>query len=200
MDIAILRGVASYLHQCIPHWNENNCKPKPDGRPDPIQGKEFLALHISEVQGTTEDQGILREVWGFAATITKRIEAVPHDKVTDQIYLERMSGIASLANQVNYAISNRQEVSRAIENEFPTAQTDPTLFKFIDAIRVINPPMLVNRNPSLRVRNEDWFHGTHSRPVRNQQDGPVGVSFTLSFGRLNIEISQTQGNCPNATL
>ena len=195
MDRAILTGVVKYLRENLSIWNATNCMAMADGRPNPMMGKEFCSVHVSEMQGTTDDQGLLREVWGFGVTVTKRIEAVPYDKIPQSIYLEETRGISKLINQILYAINNRWEVARCIEAELPTAETCPEIFKFINCIRVMNPPLLSNRNPKFRYRDEEWMHGSHTKPTRNGLDGHVGISFTLNFGRLNIQIQQTEGNC-----
>lgn len=195
MDRAILRGVQNYIRNNFEHWNKDNCKAMPDGRPDPMMGRTFCSIHITEAQGATDDQGILREVYGFGVTVTKRIEAVPYDRITDSIYLSHMDGISSLVDQINYSISNRYEVANAIASELPTAYSDPELFKFVECFTIPNPPILVSRNPRLRFRDEEWFHGSHDKPLRDQKDGHVGVSFTLNYGKLTLLINQTEGNC-----
>jgi len=195
MDTAILRGVTKYIHNNLEHWNELNCKAMPDGRPEPMIGKDFCSVHITESQGTVADQGLLREVWGFGVTVTRRLEAVPYDKIMQAIYLGKIQGLDRLVNQLKYAISNRGEVRVCIESCLPTEEQDPELFKFIDCIAVTTPPIFVSRNPKFRFRDEEWFHGTHSNPARNRNDGHVGISFTMNFGRLEFQISQKEGTC-----
>ena len=111
------------------------------------------------------------------------------------IYLGKIQGLDRLVNQLKYAISNRGEVRVCIESCLPTEEQDPELFKFIDCIAVTTPPIYVNRNPKFRFRDEEWFHGTHSNPARNRNDGHVGISFTMNFGRLEFQISQKEGTC-----
>lgn len=196
MDEAILRGVVKHIHQCFPdQWNEKNCKAMIDGRPDPISGIEFCSVHITEFQGATDDQGLLREVWGFGVTISKRNKAVPFDRLNEAIYLEDKSGLARLSNRIKFAINNRYEVSNSIQSCIPTEEDDPKLYQFIECLSIRNPPLLSSRTPKVRERDEEWWHGSHSLPQRNKSDGHVGLSLTLNFGSLNILIKQTEGNC-----
>ena len=194
MDTAILNGVVSYLRNNLSTWNPSNCRAMPDGRPIPMMANEFCAVHITEAQGTTDDQGLLREVWGFGVTVTKRIQAVPFDRIVDNIYLEQISGLETLIRRIKFAITNRGEVVQAINAAIPTEENDPELYNFICDYRLLRPPIFINRNAKFRFRDEEWMHGSHS-PTRDRLDGHVAISFTLNFGRLEFQISQSEDTC-----
>ena len=196
MDQAILRGLENYIRANLSEWNKDNCQATPDARPAPIICNQFCSLHITESQGTTDDQGLLEEVWGFGVTVTKRIEAVPHDKIVDTIYLQQSTGIARLVRQLKYAINNRGEVQEAINDELQKVlECDIELQQFICSARLIRPPIWTNRNAKFIFRDEVWMRGSHSQPTRDRHDGHVAISYTLNFGRLNFQLSQTEGTC-----
>ena len=185
-DIAILTAVPEVLITTqggiggFGDWNDNNCKAMPNGRPDPAMQSIFAAVHITERQTVIKvDDGIHEELWGIGVTITKRIEAVPYDRITGSIYLTQLSGLSPVMQRVVYEIHNRWKVINAINAAIPF---DPDLH--VDAQSFRTPLLLINRTPKISFEAEEWFHGTHSHISRDAQDGFVGVSMTAYFGKM----------------
>jgi hypothetical protein len=190
-DIAILTAVPETLRANLPDWTSDNCKAMPDGRPDPVMGNMFCAVHITERQTVIHvDHGVHRELWGIGITVTKRIEAVPYDRVNTSIYLTHVSGISPVMNRIIYEIHNRWKVVNSINAAIP----DDGMLN-VTAQSFISPLLLLNRNPKLTFEDEPWFHGTHGGLSRDAQDGHVGVSMTAYFGTMIKETILNTETC-----
>jgi len=187
-EIAILTAVPTYLIDKLTDWTVDNCKAMPDGQPIPVAPNIFCAVHITEIQSKQESQGTHEEIWGFGITITKRITTVPYDRITPSIYLTQLSGISSLMERTKYALHNRWSLIQSINANIPN---DPQLDEFVYVQTFSTPAMLLNRTPKLTFQEEDWFHGTHGTPERDNRDGYVGVTLTASFGNM-LKITKLQ--------
>ena len=193
-DFQILPGVQARMIAVLPEWNEENCKPMPDGQPEPLSAKQFAAIHILNLQGTQKDDGIHEEIWSFSVTVSKRIEAIPYDRINQSVFLKHLTGISPIMERVKYALHNRWGLVESINNLIDIAD-DPVLANLIDIQRFIRPALVINRTPKMTFRNEEWFHGTHRNPDRNILDGFVGVSMTLDFGQLIKQTGQPDESC-----
>ena len=188
-DRAILRGTESYLRSTLAEWNANNCQARPDDRPVAMSGKEFCAISIRECQteGTDVDK---TETWGFSITVSKRLSAVPDKKIADSVYLLQTSGLSELMNRIGIVIHNQWGFISSLNTELANDSL-PTGFVLTEKFTSL--AQIVFRSPQVDYRDEDWFHGTHT-PVRTEEDGHVGISLTLEFGRL---LKQTRlVDCP----
>jgi hypothetical protein len=189
MDYAILKGISSYLIGEFDEWNARNCKGMPDEQPDPVMGDIFAAVHVVNSQGTSRDSGLLDDVFDFAVTVTKRIEAIPYDKITDQVYIKQLMGIEPIVTRITYAIWNRWEPINAINAQIVA---DPQLEKYVGSRRFIAPCKKSNRTGKLRFHDEDFLHGNKTR---NRDQGFVAVSLSVYFGNLILQTVQTEGTC-----
>lgn len=197
-DIAILNGLSTYLIDKIPEdWTEDNCKGMPDGRPDPVSGDIFCSIHMGTSQGRIEHTDrSFEEVWGVDITITKRIKAIPQDRINTKVYLTHLTGLAPKMTRVKFAITNRWSAVQAINAAFPS---DPVLDRFLDSIQAITPLQAMTRRPTVEFRNEEWFHGTHSGVGPTPRDGWVGISLTQTFGNMIIRADQAADDCDDSS-
>lgn len=193
-DVAILNGAREWLVTNFTEWENDNCKPMPDGQPDPVAKNDFAAVHITESQARQSDDGIMEEVWGFGVTVTKRIEAIPYDKITDSIYLIHLTGLAPTMDRIKYSMQSSWKLTNLINSKIVT--TDDQLNTFVSSQKFVEPARLVNRNPKMFFETENWWHGTHGKPERNPQDGFVGVRMTLNFGNLIKQTKFVPEVCP----
>lgn len=191
MDYAVLKGTRDYLIANLEIWNSDNCKAMPDEKPDPVMGNEFASVHMINSQGGGRDSGMLDDFYEFAVTVTKRIEAIPYDQVSPEIYLKNLSGIEPLITQITYAIWNRWEVINAMN---AAIVPDPQLEQFIENYKFIGPPKKSNRTGKLRFVDEDHFHGDRISD-RTRFDGHVGVMLTVYFGGVILQAPQIPGTC-----
>ena len=155
-----------------------------DGQPDPTAANIFAAAHILNVQGRRQNSDTHEELWSFSVTISKRIKAIPIDRVNQSVYLSLYadSGLAEVVDVVKYSIQNSWNLITRINNQVNIVGNEPTLI--IQSIQYTQTPQLLNRTPKPAFRNEEWFHGSHNNPERDGLDGFVGLSLTLDFGDL----------------
>ena len=193
-DHHVLPGVQTTLLAALSEWNTDNCKPMPDGQPEPISASQFAAIHVLNVQGAQKDDGIHEEIWSFSITVSKRIKAVPYDRINTSVYLTHLSGISPIMKRIKYALNNRWSLVRNI-NALIDAENDPDLVDLIDIEGFIHPALVINQTPKMSFRNEEWFHGTHRNPDRDAIDGVVGISMSLDFGQLLKQTHQPDEVC-----
>jgi hypothetical protein len=193
-DIAILKAIPEYLIDKFTYWNEDNCKAMPDEQPDPMMGDVFASVYITEIQGRPKsNDGVLEERWGFGVTVTKRISAVPYDRITPAIYIKEYNGISFYVNPIKYALNNRWSVTTAINDNIPMI---PEVSDFVTDERFLSPAYCLNGMPRIRFAEETWFHGTHSvYEPRDSRDGYTGVYMSLTFGNLMKYTKLAEDTC-----
>ena len=82
-EAIVLNTIATKLRE-LDIWDSNNCMARFDERPDPVMGDRFCSVHMVEHQTRSQtDGGQTEELLGFGITITKRITAVPGDKISE---------------------------------------------------------------------------------------------------------------------
>jgi len=181
-DKHVLEGVATHLRSKLSSiYDANNCKAMADGQPDPLTNDIFAAIHTLNIQGKRQHDIAHEELWSFSVTISKKINAVPIDRVAQSVFLKLFadSGLAEVVEYTKFAIQGSYKLIQEINNQVDIVGTEP--ISLVESIGYIQVPQLLNRTPKPAFRNEEWFHGSHS-PDRDVLDGFVGLSLTLDFG------------------
>lgn len=197
---AILKGLETHIRNNISTWDETNCKAMPDGKPDPIAGDLFCACHMIRSRTYRQDDAgdidrrRLAEDYSFGVTVTKKIEAIPYDSVTETVYLTQISGLDLETEKIKYLIHASWQFTREVNNLL--ACDDADVNNLVYSWAFYRPPLLANPEAVPRFRNEQWFFGTHGDPSRNAQDGSSGISLTLEFGRFERETILINQDCP----
>ena len=192
-DVAILTAIPEILIDSFDEWTINNCKAMPDERPDPVANELFASVYISEIQNNLlQNDAEMQELWSFAITVTKRIHAVPYDRLMPSVYLEQIKGLYPAINRITNAINNRYSVINRINAKIPK---DPQLNNLVLSEAFVTPVYALNRTPKVTLRNEEWFHGSHGTPARDRNDGHVGMSMTVFFGNLIKQTTLVPETC-----
>jgi len=193
-DALILETVTSFIQE-LTEWTVDNCKPKHDGRPDPIMGDFFCAVHMNEYQTRSKIvSGELEEIWGFAVTVTKRLSAVPIDRVTDSIYLNNVRGISTLINKIIIKLdSSKDRFLNTINDAYE--YTDEDIADLLRSYQFMTPYRFMYRSPKPVLNDEEWTHGTHGDPSRDNRDGLNTMSMTAFFGGLTTQVLYAEEEC-----
>jgi hypothetical protein len=191
-DKAILEGVTSYLIARLAEWNSDNCKAMPDGRPDPTMADEFASVHITQVQSVnTHDHRELEELWGFGVTLTKRISAVPYDRLSNSIYLQQLTGFSPIMTRIKLTLHNKYSLTQTLNTKLET--TDTEINDLVEARCFSSPAVFINRSAKLRFHDDEWFHGYREGKIF--KEGYVGVSMMLNFGNLRLMTALKPDTC-----
>ncbi len=153
--------------------DEFHCEVTPDGRPTPISGQWYLAVHPGDSSNAA--QNCLNELIGFKATLTMRTGFAPVDRHGREVLLaadgllERASALA-YRNHMNYAVMNAANLLIPGTAEYVAANGGTrTVAGFVEPLAFLSMQYL-------GVKAADWFFA-------EGQDKYSGLAVELRFGR-----------------
>lgn len=192
-DYALLTGVQNYLRG-YNLFDEKNCGAQPNERPPPVINDFYASIHMLEVRPSTyDDGGLIEEIYTFGVTISKRIKAVPIDKVGSEVYLNELNGLSRLCRFVVAAIHHRSGPI-ILANTYVDDEDDAEYLSVVSGEKFINVPTYIGSSGQPSFHNDEWFHGTYNaRNQRLEPAGFVGISKTVRF-RVT-KVTQQKNNC-----
>lgn len=91
---------------------ECDCQGK--GQPPPIVGERYIAVHPTGWgPGDSRIDHGLDEVYRVTCTITKRISAVPKDRIPSEVFLKTLTGLEALARLAMKHVHQNYDVMNA---------------------------------------------------------------------------------------
>jgi hypothetical protein len=141
----------------------------PSGKPAPIAGEFFIAIHY---QGLTtnvvETNGSIQQEISIGVTISQRTRWSPEDRDGDRILLRSLDSLAAFSTalapllHLNYPLLYRVDSSPLLGPQTQVVE-----------------PLLLESISGPEERDKSWWMNPESTDLDMQ---PVGFSMTLSFG------------------
>lgn len=156
----LLRGVRDSLRTAL-SLDATGCQVTADGRPDPMCGEWFVAVHGASTTNSARNH--LDERVGLSVTITRRTGFTPQDRIGEEAVLD-LFGMASW-------------VKALIHMEYPVMDAANAL---IDGFNVSTngfvEPLDFQTQQYLGPQGPSWFWS------EGVDDATTGIAVTLSFG------------------
>lgn len=192
-DYALLTGVQTYLRS-FNLFDEKNCGVQIGGQPPPNIPDFYAAIHIIEARtGKFDDGGLIEEVYIFGVTVSKRIKAVPRDRIASDVYIEQLAGLSRICRFVVAALHHRSSPI-ITANTLVDDEDDAEYLGIVFGEKFVNVPTWIGTDGVPSLHNDEWFHGTYNtRNERMEQAGYVGMSKTCRF-RVT-KITKQKDNC-----
>jgi len=149
--------------------DQTGCDVTPDGRPVPVAGQVFYAVHPGTI--TNSRQNALDEQYGFSVTLTMRTGYAPWDRVGSNVIADD-SGLLAKAEALRVLLNMNYTVMAAANALIPNtpAAGGSTVTGFVE-------PLVIQSVAYLGVKGPDWFF------AEGVDDSATGVAVELRFGR-----------------
>lgn len=121
---ALLLAVRDHLRQEL-NLRELDCENTFDGRPLPMSGESFIAIHPGSWTNDTPE--CLDERYGIQITVTVRLPRVPQDRWGPELFTKAAEGLDALLEKIrvkahmNYTLMDRANVIIGATGLLPTA-------------------------------------------------------------------------------
>jgi hypothetical protein len=192
-DYALLSGVQTYLRS-LDLFDETNCGVQIDERPPPVIPDFYASIHMIETRtGKFDDGGLIEEIYVFGVTVSKRIKAVPRDRIAGDVYIEQLAGLSRICRYVVAALHHRASPI-ITANTLVDDEDNAGYLAIVAGEKFINVPTWIGTTGVPQLHNEEWFHGTYNtRNARMELPGFVGMSKTCRF-RVT-KVTKQKDNC-----
>jgi hypothetical protein len=180
-EYALLTGIQTYL-RTFNMFDDTNCSTQVNEKPPASVGDFYVTIHMLNVQPSKyDDSEMIEEVYTFGITVSKRIKAVPEDKLPEAVYLETANGLSKICRFIVAALHHRASPI-ITANTLLTAEDDADYLSVVAGERFVNTPTWLGTSGQPELRNEEWFHGTYNtRNSRIEPFGFVGMTKTIRF-------------------
>lgn len=160
---ALLRGVRDTIRTTYT-LDETGCQVTPDGKPDPVCGEWFYAVHPGGTSNAARNY--LDERADFYVTLTRRAGFSPEDRIGEEVLLDN-AGILARADQLKALLHMEYPVMDAANALIPGFGVTVNGF--------VEPPGFL-RLDYLGPKGPDWFWAEGYDPA------PSGIAVQLAFG------------------
>lgn len=180
-EYALLTGVQTYL-RTFTTFDQTNCGMEVNEKPPPSIGDFYISIHMINIQPSKyDDSELIEEIFTFGCTVTKRIKAVPEDRLPESVYLSTLNGLSKLCRLIVAGLHHRAApIIQA--NLLMTAEDNADYLSLVAGERFVSTPTWIGTSGQPELHNEEWFHGTYNtRNTRTEPFGFVGMSKTVRF-------------------
>jgi len=139
----------------------NGCEVQPDGRPVPIAGQEFWAVHPGGAGNA--GRSYLDERVDLLVTLTVRTGVPPQDRIGVNVMLDENGALAK-AEKLRAFLHSNYDVMAAANDLIGAAAAG------------FAEPLMFKRLTYLGPKGPDWFFADGT------DDSTTGVAFELAFG------------------
>lgn len=170
---ALLKGVRAAI-QAAYSLDATGCDITPDGRPPPVAGQRFLAVHPGGLGNST--QNMLDERADLLVTITDRTGVAPWDRIGSNILVDD-NGTLAKAEAVRVLINMSYDVIGRANLVIPGTAAYVAANGGSATVNGFIEPLICQGLRYLGPKGPDWFFAEGSDPA------VTGVAVQLSFGR-----------------
>ena len=169
---AMLQATRDAIRESL-HLDKTGCQVTADGRPDPMCGQEFWAVH----PGGTSNRAInhLDESIDILVTLTQRIGVYPQDRIGEEAVLHAVDGLMARAEAVRALVHMTYDLLHGANRLIPgTTEYCETHGGTPRVNGFVTPPMFQSMT-YLGPKGREWFW------AEGVADDTTGLAVQLSF-------------------
>lgn len=153
---ALLFAVRDTLRAAGFGWDKATCDLQADGHPPAFSGSWYLSIHGGQSRGTMRNAR--DEYTGFVLSLTRRVDAVPRDRLGDQLLCNRLSRTLAIETGFN---SRAQQIATFLDSNWAVIATaNQYLVEMYAASYQVNgfcEPAMWESTEDVKLVGGEWF-------------------------------------------